>query len=119
MSRFCRVPPFLADADCICQEIALLKEWEHDAGNSFAHIVLGDYNLSDRSIIFCLDQNRVDDWVRQKTRDYYRRPIPDPDNLEEWEKQGYWDILEKRDEIIILLRWLLHTREGERDKVSN
>lgn len=117
MSRFYRPNPTTAKAAEIAATIKEIKTWNWEVGYSFAHNVLGDLNLGDGSILFCLEQKRIDEWVNQRIEQHYGKPVADPETLEEWERYGYYDEIELRDEIIIALRWLLHTSEEERDKV--
>lgn len=119
MSRFFRPDPTTVGKEVIEKERQRLIDWNWQVTSSFAHIVLDDYNLGDRSILFCLQQDRITKWVDREILDTYEKPIPDPSVLEEWERYWYDDIMEMRDEIIIFLRWLLHTSEDERSQVTD
>ena len=38
-------------------------------GYCFEHIVLGDYNLYDSNIDFCLEKERIGEWINQEAKD--------------------------------------------------
>jgi len=38
-------------------------------GYCFEHIVLGDYNLYDGNIDFCLEKERIAEWIRDQAKD--------------------------------------------------
>lgn len=70
---------------------------------SFAHVVIDDYNLSDGSIMFCLESDRVKDYLLQK--------VKETSDV----KRVVWGI----QLTIEFLEWLLTVPKSKRDEVGN
>jgi hypothetical protein len=78
---------------------------------TFGHITLGDYNLSDGNIQFCLRQSTIHDWFIHKLECLGA----DPESEEVASRADYRDLARERDTIIFFLRWLLEIPEEIRE----
>ena len=78
---------------------------------SFGHIVLGDQNLEDEHIKFCLRQDAINNWFVQKLKDIYRENYEASDGYRELLHD---ELAEERDKIIAFLRFLLAIPEDIR-----
>jgi len=85
------------------------------AGYTFDHIVLGDYNLGDGSIDFCLQNDVIMDWFY----DQYNHGLSMnylSDNV--WENHQWYELVDATTLIITFLEWLKTIPETVRDKVG-
>lgn len=83
---------------------------------SFAHIVLGDQNLGEGHIKFCLQPHIVNDWTSSQLKDRALNPVRNENRA--WELHEYDQVISERDSIIAFLRWLLSLTDELRDEVS-
>ena len=105
------VPPASAMARQVAHAIKTIEEWNWRAGYSFAHIVLGDYNLGNDSIDYCLNHVSVYDVAKPITKYEYEALSP-------YDQYQYDLNVELRDTTISLLVWLKETPELSRDDAS-
>lgn len=97
-----------ATAQQVAHAIKTIENWNWRAGYSFAHIVLGDYNLDDGSIDYCLNHVSIDGVARPITKHEYEALSP-------YDQYQYDLNVELRDTTISLLVWLKATPELSRD----
>jgi hypothetical protein len=96
---------------------------EHSNWNpefSFAHIALGDFNLSDAHLDFCLDLQTVLPWFYDKVAQEERIDGRQPASPEKWTEPGpyfYW--IDATKTIIAFLQFLKTIPEPIREGVSD
>lgn len=102
------------DRDAVINVIHAFEKFYEGRYNAFAdgtfgHIVLGDYNLGDDSLDFCLKHETIQDWYAHA----HSKLAP----IDKWTLR---ELDARRDEVILFLRWLLEideaVREGEDDE---
>lgn len=87
------------------------------AGYSFAHIVIGDYNLEDGSIKWCLENEQVNDWLIHKLTDiHYEEFDSIQEGDDEYLSYDYWSLVDGTQLTIDFMQWLLTISEYERDR---
>jgi hypothetical protein len=85
----------------------------HGVEFSFAHIVLGDFNLGDGHIQWCLEPEQVDKWVNRETERFLNR-----DDDEYARRYNFEQLEEVKTETIKFLNWLLTIPENIRKGVG-
>lgn len=101
----------------ILAAIEELTNWDWLTGYSFAHIVTGDINLGDGSILYCLRPDWIAQCVKQDIRDSFGREV-DFDKLEPWERDIYSLPIRRMTKTLSLLDWLLDIDEEIREKAE-
>jgi hypothetical protein len=86
---------------------------------TFGHIVLGDYNLGNGDIGFCLQDEQIERWLKFALGDCDIEYGADRVTLEMEQQWSYDDIMETKDKIIEFLKWFLEVPEEVRDKAEN
>lgn len=75
----------------ILKRIQAFNEKYPDAPHSYAHLVLGDFNLGDSSVVFCLHNTDRYEWLKQVILDV-SRTLPAKEYLARidqlWETNG-------------------------------
>lgn len=125
-----RPDPASASASDIVEALRQILRYNWVAGCSYAHVVIDDYNMSDRDILYCLYSSPVwngSSWgFREGERSAMRGEWVASQILhagltvpyELWEEEEIAVVLELDAEVTRFLRWLLRTSEEERDTAS-
>lgn len=116
---FERVKPENATNEDIKKAINEITEWDWTTGYSFAHIVIDDFNLSDRDILYCLRPSWIAEVMNDKLNDeFYHINSDNVLYLDDWQLSIYHQKIMHMVELIDLLNWLLNTPIEERDKIE-
>ena len=93
--------------------LAKLKESYEWADNSFAHIVIGDWNLEDYHIDWCLEPEQVFHWIREELKTKHKNYC-DPTSSEDWKRCEFEDVLKEAQAIIEALNEIKKIPEDDR-----
>ena len=94
----------------ILDRINQFNEQYPSAAYSFAHIVLEETELSNKSIEFCFNSPLYHDWLKQQILDLNQN-LPAPLYTE-----AVAALFNLREDIANLLRWLTHVSENVREQ---
>lgn len=114
---FDRPKPHKATAYSVVKAIEEIQAWDWQTGYSFAHVVLGDQNLGDGHILYCMRPSWVAEVMEQRIRDEFGGVV-NFDSLEKWEWRIYYDHAQHMAEILDLLNWLYEVPEEVRDEAE-
>ena len=101
--------------DQVIQLIDAFDELCPEAHCSFAHIVIGDLNLADGDIKYCLKKETVEEWFAFALSQL-DPTAANPESDKSWERFQYDDLVETRDIIKAFLRFLLAIPGYMRDR---
>lgn len=86
-----------------------------ESESSFGHIVLGDFNLSDHRIRWCLEKKQIDDWMIFRTQRAAQRNGNDEDGF----KYDMEQLELVKTKTVDFLNWLLTIPEDIREGATN